>query len=597
MPRPCQCNRVPECHLCTIWVRHPNSPAARAWRGETVAQIAAAPSAAASATHSPPRQNTAATKRRIEALKAPTPCARRGAPTGEVDECVTCTGRVPVPLLACSLHGECFTGNYTLTGVRACARCGDCVTVVVPGLLDPLPGPWRTPGRWCNDPAEVDRHAAAARAIAAGPVADPPDMDDGAAVVTCGGGKYWPGVVVMVRMLREAGCALPVEVWYRGSCEEVKPADVQGMGVELIDADELAAARGDNRVPRGRPTLGGWEAKLYALAHTRRRYVAFIDADAYFVSDPGRLLDLARVHGFAAWQEGENVRWPRCGFPGGKPPGAPVGIQGGQFAVDRRAAWRELVLAHWVCQHSDYYWPNGRPAATWPLFGDQDAWRLAFTLTGFRPHVIGPSEYRAGWGYVCWLDGVVAVEHRCFSKLTPAGTAGEARALAHYARVLGADGPTGWLTPDEAALLRGTCRGRRALEWGRFLGRSTAVIAGAAAACWSVDRLPAAPAAAELARLGLADVARLVEGDYTDPATLPPWAPEVVFVDGEHHARAVRRDLANAAALLAPGGVIALHDHGDPNAPDVAPAADAWAAGAGWVVRAKAGTLAVLARP
>jgi len=113
---------------------------------------------------------------------------------------------------------------------------------------------------------------------------------------------------------------------------------------------------------------------------TRRRYVAFIDADAYFVTDPGRLLDLACEHGFTAWQEGDNVKWPRCGFPEGKPPAAPDGIQGGQFALDRVRVWRELLLAHWICQHSDYYWPNGKPAGEWTLLGDQDAWPLAFAL-------------------------------------------------------------------------------------------------------------------------------------------------------------------------------------------------------------------------
>ncbi|HYH68594.1 MAG TPA: class I SAM-dependent methyltransferase [Urbifossiella sp.] len=539
---------------------------------------------------------SANTKKRIAALQAPAPCAHRGAPTGETDECVTCTGRVELPILHCAKHGECFTGNYTLTGVKSCDRCPDRTTAIIPGMLDPLVGGWRPPGQWCDDPAEVERHAAAARRLATGAVPDPPPAD-GTAVVTCGGGKYWPGIVVMVRMLREAGCTLPVEVWYRGSCETVNPTDVMGLGVELIDADELAAARGDNRVPRGRSSVGGWEAKLYALTHTRRRHVAFIDADAYFLTDPGRLLDLGREHGFAAWQEGDNVKWPRCGFPEGKPAAAPDGIQGGQFALDRVRVWKELLLAHWICQHSDYYWPNGRPAGGWPLFGDQDAWRLAFQLTGFRPHIIGRSEYRAGFGYVCWLDGVVAVEHRCFSKLIPAATVGEARALRHFAEFLGAGEPTGWLTPAEATLLRESCRGRRVLEWGRFMGRSTVVIAGAASACWSVDRLPAAPAAAELARFGLADAAHLVVGDYTDPATLPPWSPDVVFVDGEHHAEAVRRDLASAAALLAPGGLIALHDHGEPNAPDVAPAADAWARAGGWRLTAKAGTLAVFSRP
>jgi alpha 1,2-mannosyltransferase len=320
----------------------------------------------------------------------------------------------------------------------ACARCPDAVTEILPGLVDPFTGPWRHPGTWCRDSAEVSRHAAAVRALAAGPIPDPPAMA-GAGVIACGGGRYWPGILVLVRMLRETGCTLPVQVWYRGSCEAVNPGDVDGLGVELVDADARAAARGDNRVPRGRAAIGGWTAKLYALAHTDLAEVIFLDADAYPVIDPSPLLELARLHGFSAWDEPktDNIRWPLVGYtqrPGDPPPS----IQGGQFAIDRRACWHELVVALWVCLHADYYWPEGR-GAEWPLFGDQDAWRLAFALTGFRPHILGPSELVRGWGYLCRVAGRVAIEHRCFAKLTPSGTPGEARSLAHYAAYLGTD--------------------------------------------------------------------------------------------------------------------------------------------------------------
>lgn len=48
MPRPCNCNNVPDtptgytssvhCNLCTIWVHQPDSPAARAWKGLPIRQ-------------------------------------------------------------------------------------------------------------------------------------------------------------------------------------------------------------------------------------------------------------------------------------------------------------------------------------------------------------------------------------------------------------------------------------------------------------------------------------------------------------------------------------------------------------------------------
>lgn len=53
-------------------------------------------------------------------------CGHRGKPTGEIDSCHTCSGRVPVPLLKCEkLDKTCYTGRYTVTGSRSCDRCLD----------------------------------------------------------------------------------------------------------------------------------------------------------------------------------------------------------------------------------------------------------------------------------------------------------------------------------------------------------------------------------------------------------------------------------------------------------------------------------------
>lgn len=36
--------------------------------------------------------------------------------------------------------------------------------------------------------------------------------------------------------------------------------------------------------------------------------------------------------------------------------------------------------------------------------------------------------------------------------------------------------------------------------------------------------------------------------------------PDVVFIDGDHHYEAVKRDFQNALDVLAPGGTVAIHD-------------------------------------
>lgn len=52
-----------------------------------------------------------------------TACVYKGRVTGEVQECRTCSGRVPVPMYECTKFGDkCFTGAYSVEG-RSCNKC------------------------------------------------------------------------------------------------------------------------------------------------------------------------------------------------------------------------------------------------------------------------------------------------------------------------------------------------------------------------------------------------------------------------------------------------------------------------------------------
>lgn len=62
---------------------------------------------------------------------APLPCIHLGAPTGELRECPTCTGKVAVKLLACALHTQCTTDKL-ITGVECCNICKDRTTAARP---------------------------------------------------------------------------------------------------------------------------------------------------------------------------------------------------------------------------------------------------------------------------------------------------------------------------------------------------------------------------------------------------------------------------------------------------------------------------------
>lgn len=76
-------------------------------------------------------------------------CPNRGDPTGETRPCPTCTGTVAVPLLSCSVHGEC-TDSKLVAGVKCCRICPDRPVAPVTGadpwknlVSVPVPGPWQ----------------------------------------------------------------------------------------------------------------------------------------------------------------------------------------------------------------------------------------------------------------------------------------------------------------------------------------------------------------------------------------------------------------------------------------------------------------------
>src|SRR6267378_710221 len=53
----------------------------------------------------------------------------------------------------------------------------------------------------------------------------PTDTGRGRGIVTAGGGALFPSLWVLLHSLKEVGCSLPVEVWYKGDqemCPEMK---------------------------------------------------------------------------------------------------------------------------------------------------------------------------------------------------------------------------------------------------------------------------------------------------------------------------------------------------------------------------------------
>jgi hypothetical protein len=228
-----------------------------------------------------------------------------------------------------------------------------------------------------------------------------PGPRSGAGVLLVGGGKFWPGIVVAVKMLRETGSRLPVQIWHRGSAEPVRLQDLDGLDdVAVHDLTAVAP------VPR---ILGGWEAKTVALLACGWERIFYHDADAYCVADPADLLEqLSAAQPFCCWTDLPGTEWAVNWAAWGLPGSAVPPVQGGQFAIHVCHFWHELVLAHWINQHSDYSYAH--------QYGDQDSWRVALTVTGGGFRQLGPARWD-DIAFICAWNSRPLVVHRCQAKM------------------------------------------------------------------------------------------------------------------------------------------------------------------------------------
>ncbi|HWG45494.1 MAG TPA: hypothetical protein VN688_22210 [Gemmataceae bacterium] len=319
------------------------------------------------------------------------------------------------------------------------SRCGALVVPpreIVPGLPDPIPQAelHPLPPSWPRLPEVMRKHGVALARLARAEI-PPPGPRQGAGVLLIGGGRFWPGIVVAVKMLRDTGSRLPVQIWHRGSEEPVRLQDLDGVdNIQIHDLTTLT--------PRPR-VLRGWEAKTVALLACGWERIFFLDADAYCLADPAPLLECLTVERpFLFWEDMPSawnaVNWSAWGLGNSTVPP----IQGGQFVLHVGHFWRELVLAHWINQHSDFSYSH--------QFGDQDAWRVALTVTGGASHRLGPARWD-GVAFVCEANGRPLVVHRCQAKMfypedtLPGDGAsnrrlprlpGETRAWAHWENLL-----------------------------------------------------------------------------------------------------------------------------------------------------------------
>lgn len=281
------------------------------------------------------------------------------------------------------------------------------IPVLSPGIKDPMPCKscmHSHDKEWAETTPVIAEHMASLGQMAKGNIHlpdVPASLSNG--VVYVGGGKYWPGIVVGVRLLRQFGCNLPIQVWHRSS-EPVDASHVDGMNVTFINTTEHAKQHGGARV------LGGWESKLWAISHCGFRRILYLDADAYCVADPTSLIESFEAP-FTFWHDlpscENNVKWENV-WRNGK--GNVPTIQGGQLLIDIPKAWKLICISHWMNQHSDFYYKH--------MFGDQDTWRVALAAIG--DDSLWQCLGAAPWihpAFVINHNGEPMIVHRCRGKL------------------------------------------------------------------------------------------------------------------------------------------------------------------------------------
>jgi hypothetical protein len=310
----------------------------------------------------------------------------------------------PLPLLACTSRspeptGHCGTcGDPKNTAKYDCEHFDDPAVVLYPrkGMRD---------CQSCN----VRYHLGADQFLAT-LSGYPSGVYSGRGVVIAGGGKYWPSAYVSARMLRHVGCTLPIQIWHlRGEADPRYERLLAPHGVTVVDADRHPA-RAARRI------VNGFELKLFATINAPFEEVLFLDADNYPCADPTPLFDEPRYRasGGVYWPDlPETNAWTNWPFWGVEKHGPECGFETGQYLLNKRAAWRQLKLAEWYDDRSD--WCYG--VRSGGDHGDKGPHRVAWAKLRIAPTVF---TTRATWRGCAFLqpgsDGKPMFVHRCRSK-------------------------------------------------------------------------------------------------------------------------------------------------------------------------------------
>lgn len=295
---------------------------------------------------------------------------------------------------------------------------------------------------WWQIPEVQDAYRRAATAFVESVKPLPyPFPGDGEGIVTMGGGlKYFPSVWVLVNQLRAVGCELPIECWHMGR-EEMDPCMRRLLERFDVRCRDILEVRKEHPTRR----LGGWQLKPFVIQHSEFQEVLFLDADnaptrdpSYLFSQPGHAQAGAIFWpDFPKWFLEEKVfevfgvpvpsnmnrpcntndMYRTFGAP--IPPcGWDLPVESGQLLIDKAKCWKALALAHWYCDHSEYYFTqyDKEKRRGW-VHGDKECFHMAWRRLD-APYAMPP--FFPNWDKHTALQydfaGEVIFEHRNWDK-------------------------------------------------------------------------------------------------------------------------------------------------------------------------------------
>ncbi len=223
-------------------------------------------------------------------------------------------------------------------------------------------------------------------------------------VINAGKPKYSVGAYVLIRMLRELGCRLPIEVWYLGEAERNRAWEelVAPLDVRCVDAYEVRKQH-----PHAR--LNGFESKPYAIQWSRFAEVLYLDADNVPVRDPTFLFDTPQYAqcGAIFWPDYHRLQRDRAAWRvfGNVPYRDEPEVESGQIMIDKARCWRALTFANWCGERSAFFFQH--------VYGDKELFHLCWRKLG-QEYAMPSRGIHTLTGTMCQhdFDGKRVFQHR-----------------------------------------------------------------------------------------------------------------------------------------------------------------------------------------